>query len=136
MERKLDLETTLSYGNKTYVIVRHLLNWVDAVEYAKFMGGHLATIPDEATNVYLSTQVKAMGLGGAYIGLTDQDKEGVWVWQSGSTASYRKWAKGEPNSHDQDRRVEDHAVMRANGEWNDYMGYAHGHTIPFIVEIP
>lgn len=135
MERKAGSEVSLAFGSKQYVIYTDRMNWVEASAYAQYIGGHLATIPDEATNVYLATEMRRLGLTGAWIGLNDEKQEGVWVWQTGSTATYRNWARKEPNNRDRDRRGEDHAVLRSNGEWNDYMGYAHGHAIPFIVEL-
>lgn len=144
MQRLPEKETHFGHNGKNYAVINIPLNWVDAANYALFFGWRLATIPDEPTNVVMSVTLRQLGLGGAWIGLNDAAQEGVWVWHSGSTSPFRKWAKGEPNdSHKGKTRHskrnvhgEDHVVMRANGEWNDYMGYAHGHTLPFIIEMP
>ena len=79
-------------------------------------------------------------LGGPFIGGTDADKEGKWVWSDRTKMSYTKWKKDEPNNV----RGEHCAVVytRQNPNWNDIKcsvrqrfvckrNFFHGHTYYF-----
>ena len=54
-----------------------------------------------------------------WLGITDRRQEGTWLAIDDWTEiSYANWASVEPNNW----RNEDYAVMRPNGQWNDYSG--------------
>jgi hypothetical protein len=136
MENQFEKEINLEFGNKRFVIVRDKLIAKHASDYANFKGGCLATIPNEGTNVFLTVELQRAGISSAWIGLNDEGSEGEWVWESGVPYSYKNWASGAPNNRDHDSRGEDHVVLNSQGTWDDYMGYSHGYTFPFIVELP
>ena len=81
----------------------YLLNtnyWADAEAEAVALGGHLATVRNDAENTWLYTTFG--NYGGIsrtfYIGFTDQGHEGTWVWVSGEPVTYLHWDAGEPNN--------------------------------------
>ncbi|MGE3703762.1 MAG: lectin-like protein, partial [Vicinamibacterales bacterium] len=52
-----------------------------------------------------------------WIGFTDQDSEGNFVWSNGEPVVYTNWAPGEPNNAN---GIENYAEMLgSNGQWND-----------------
>ncbi len=55
----------------------------------------------------------------AWLGLTDEVKEGVFLWIDGTKPSYTNWNPGEPNNADGD---EHYGEMHPNGKWNDKEG--------------
>ncbi len=64
-----------------------------------------------------------------WLGLTDEVKEGVWVWEDGTPANFTRWWFWEPN----DWEGEDCAEFRPDGFWNDNDC---GQRIRFICEEP
>ena len=64
--------------------------------YANSLGGHLVAI-DGAAEQY---QLIAMFGGTEYlwIGLTDQQVEGVFLWTNGDPVNDTNWQVGEPNN--------------------------------------
>jgi hypothetical protein len=89
--------------------------WTNAEAQAVQLGGHLVTINDAAENAWV---LNTFGnYGGVprqlHIGLTDQGHEGVWVWTSGESATYRNWAPGEPNNGQGIFPNENYAMMYA-----------------------
>ena len=89
----------------------------DANARAAAEGAHLVTINDEAEEKWL------LGLFGNHlywIGLSDTEKEGEWVWQNGEPLIYKNWG----SKHSLPRSIlspeeKDNAVMTfVNGQWH------------------
>lgn len=58
-------------------------------------GGDLVTLDDDAEQAFVLEHVADMDR--FWLGLNDREAEMSWRWSSGSTASFRSWAEGEPN---------------------------------------
>ena len=56
--------------------------------------GDLASIPDQATNDFLTT----LSADKSWIGATDAALEGSWTWTDGTPWGYESWLEGEPNN--------------------------------------
>jgi hypothetical protein len=118
--------TNPATGNQ-YGLTAPGLSWTTAQAVAVANGGNLVTINNLTEQNWL---ISTFGNSLFWIGLTDQDTEGVWQWISGEPVTYTNWAPGEPNQFGN----EDYAVMNegALGSWNDLPNlYASG-----IVEKP
>lgn len=90
----LDFDT---YGGHDYYLL-DLATWLDAEAAAIELGGHLATIDDDAENTFVAGRFGALTEGrNLWIGLTDQAVEGTFVWTSGTPVSFTNWLGGEPN---------------------------------------
>ncbi len=95
----------------TYYLIRPT-TFQNAEAQAVTMGGHLATINDVTEyNWILDTISSYTDLSsGLWIGLNAVASPGNYVWTSGSTAAYRNWYYGMPNSNNNAG-----VVMSANG---------------------
>ena len=73
----------------------------------------LASITDEATNIFLTSLTKKRSWIGGYL---DSNKK--WKWTDGSTWGYTNWYPGEPNNlgGKQDKLIFN---PRGNGKWDD-----------------
>uniref|UniRef100_M9T1P0 Lectin-Cyl-1 n=1 Tax=Cylindrophis ruffus TaxID=186578 RepID=M9T1P0_CYLRU len=90
------------YNNYCYKYFSLLLNWNDAEIYCndQVMGGHLASIHDEAESFQLFQYLFQYPLifGNVWIGLRDPHKRRNWEWSDGSSFNYTSWNQGEPNN--------------------------------------
>ena len=89
----------------------------DVKDRAAAEGAHLVTINDEAEQKWL------LGFFGNHlywIGLSDAEKEGEWVWQNGEPVTYTNW--GDKHSFPRSTlspEEKDSAVMTfVNGQWH------------------
>jgi hypothetical protein len=129
----------------------HLLapgSWSNSEAEAVSLGGHLATINDQAEHDWVwSTFVSfippnppLLGDGGLWIGYTDSEafgaSEGNWRWISGETSGYTNWSPGEPNddvvSHDEDFAF---LWVLNNGQWFDADDAGSGNRVYGVVEV-
>jgi len=85
---------------------------------------HLTAITSEEENAFIAS----FGAHNWWIGLSDQQREGTFLWDSGEAFDYESWAPGEPNNLDN----EDHVVMWSGGGWNDDQG---NKLFPGIIEV-
>ncbi|MDB6029025.1 MAG: Lectin C-type domain protein [Verrucomicrobiales bacterium] len=107
----------------TYILLRSA-TWKKSEAQAVAMGGHLATVRNQAEEDWL---LQTFGrLGGAprllWIGLNDTANKFHFGWSSGESVSYTCWAKGEPNNVG---RGEDFVAIfypghDQGGKWNDW----------------
>ena len=97
------------------------LNWSQARAACQEWGGELATLAAKEANVAARGLANsACNKAAAWIGLTDQVKEGLWRWTDGSAPQFANWNGGEPNNSGN----EDYTQMLADGRWNDINGEA------------
>lgn len=75
-------------------------------------GGHLAHIPNAATNTLLRNSLTTTN---AYIGLSDEVTENLWRWDNNMPLTYTNWAAGEPNGGTNENFV----TMILAGTWVD-----------------
>jgi hypothetical protein len=102
---------------KYYAIVPISLPLPGARLLAEKHGAHLACINSQAERDFLLTVFGSqIGTSGAWIGLSDEQVEGTFIWDDGSPVTYTSWAPGEPNNFGND---EDGVVMYSSGLWND-----------------
>merc|ERR1711936_1433092 len=87
-----------NFGDSCYHNSGAAMNWNDAHEYCLEIGGYLVEIDAQEEEDWL------LGAFAVYdqdywIGLTDQEEEGEWIWaDSGYAPKYTAWAEGEPNN--------------------------------------
>jgi hypothetical protein len=70
-----------------------------------------------------------------WLGATDEEEEGVWVWANGEPWSFTNWELGEPNNchNGPDNCVPEHYLtfwQYDNSKWNDIIDA----DLPFICE--
>jgi hypothetical protein len=98
------------------------LTWEEAEAYAVGVGGHLVTINDQAEDDWLEATFTGENL---WIGFTDRDVEGTWVWSSGEPVTYTDWCPGQPDDW-QDVGGEDYGFMNpafcGGSGWDDAAG--------------
>ncbi len=84
-------------------------------KYGRVAGKRVVIIDDAGENQWVLDQANIFGMSTLWIGLTDLDQEGVWVWADGSTPDYLNWNGGEPNNAGN----EDCVQLYPSGAWND-----------------
>ncbi|MBL3702361.1 hypothetical protein GI582_06605 [Sulfitobacter sp. BDSS02] len=102
------------------------------------MSGYLATITSAAEQMFLNALNAAFTASSpahsgtyvtAWLGATDRDSEGNWIWENGEAFTYSNWASGEPNNY----WNEDYLMGWYSGDkWND--GWNSASLQKYVVE--
>lgn len=122
-----------TFRNHYYLAVKQSKTWNDAKVYAESLGGYLVTIADKEENDFVFTFAVTKGLTNAiWIGLTDEVKEGQFVWVTGESFTYKNWNTGEPNNSGDEDHVQMYLPPSNNpSKWNDAKKTL---LMPFVVE--
>ena len=116
-----------TYRGHKYFCSRFQKRWPEARKMAEDIGGYLAVIEDEEENRFIAS--KLMGTP-AYIGLSDEEKEGDFRWVNGADLKYTHWGDNQP---DDKNRAQDYVELYPDGRWEDqYMMRPR----EFVVEVP
>lgn len=118
-------ETTKhSFNGHFYQVYEESMTWTEAEDFCKNLGGHLVTITSAEENDFISEFIVGSDKNNCYwIGASDVDEEGDWVWVTGEEFTYTNWKKDEPNNQ---KKLEHYLEIYANtyediqvGQWND-----------------
>jgi serine/threonine protein kinase len=120
---EVPLDATLFEGNR-YKVFREELSWPEARKKCEALGGHLAVVKSEDENSFLLKQASAAGLDSVWLGATDEQVEGQWVWLDGTEMRYENWdalSYQQPNNHAGKGIPENCLLLRVDlgGAWWD-----------------
>ncbi|XP_053251363.1 collectin-10 [Podarcis raffonei] len=116
---------------KYYYIVQEEKSYKEALTHCRIRDGVLAMPKDEAANAVISDYVSQSGLFRVFIGLSDMENEGQFVYADRTPLqSYSNWKEGEPQDTS---GQEDCVEMLSTGQWNDTECH---HTMYFVCEFP
>ena len=94
-------------------------SWNESRSACLSLGADLSSVTSQAEHQFMMDHF--MNNQYYWIGYTDQEHEGKWIWSDGSSAKFTKWRKStyEPNN----KGNEDCACAQKkcpwNGDWND-----------------
>ena len=87
----------ITFQGSCYALFTQLLSWNDARAYCEAEGAQLVKIECAEENECIKNKYMKDGLD-FWIGLTDEQVEGVWMWSDGSELSgYINWATNQPS---------------------------------------
>lgn len=102
---------------KYYYIVQEEKNYREASAHCRIRDGILAMPKDEATNAVLADYVSNSGLYRVFIGVSDMEKEGQYMYADQTPLQdYSNWKEGEPQDPS---GQEDCVEMLSTGKWSD-----------------
>ena len=116
----------LEYNGHYYALFSTEKLWEDANAFCETYGGHLATVTDADEQNFMQSMVENFG-GTCWLGGSDYDSEGTWVWSTGEEWNYTNWASGEPNNSGN----QDYLAMFTSGKWDDNYNST---ELPFLCE--
>lgn len=112
-KKALSLKDVVNVGKKMFVSTGKKYNFEKGKSLCAKAGSVLASPRNEAENTALKDLVDPSSQ--AYIGISDAQTEGRFMYLSGGPLTYSNWKPGEPNNH----KNEDCAVIEDSGKWND-----------------
>ncbi|XP_048239843.1 perlucin-like [Haliotis rufescens] len=121
----------LRHGDSCYWISTTVASFAEAKTYCQYMQSHLARITSKVEDDFLRGHVRRRGKGTDYwLGATDMNVEGKWLWEGNKAMTYTNWDRNNPNN---DKGVENCLGLRKefNYKWNDYQCH---HRLNFICE--
>ncbi|XP_026103832.1 perlucin-like protein [Carassius auratus] len=105
----------ITYSHSSYYISSEWKNWTDSRQDCLQRGADLVIINNREEQEFITTITSGNIV---WIGLTDNNTEGVWKWVDGSTLTSRIWSFWRPNEPNSNVGDEDCAVSLYN--WADY----------------
>jgi len=106
----------VSHGGHWYALYRQSVTWAEAKKECEKLGGHLVTVTSQGESEFLVALTRKAG-GRCWVGLTDERKEGTFLWITGEKVTFTTWNKNEPNDFG---RGEDYAGYWGKHTWNDF----------------
>ncbi len=92
----------VEYRGHTYALTRYRYTFQGAQDMAERFGGHLVTVDDRGENIMLTSEFRDQHNDHAvWIGFSDLDKEGKFVWEDGSSGGvfgYSNWGDWQPDN--------------------------------------
>jgi hypothetical protein len=82
-----------SANQHLYLYVKQRKTWHEARDYCASLGGHLVTIQAPSENRFVYDLATDNVQVGTWLGASDEEKEGTWVWVTGEPWNYSNWLR-------------------------------------------
>ncbi|XP_033972912.1 lactose-binding lectin l-2-like [Trematomus bernacchii] len=107
-----------SFNNRCYKYIATHFTWADAEFHCVSEGANLVSIHSQGEDNFVKSLIKNYNPSGGWtwIGLSDTQKEGSWMWSDGCAAKFFSWSSGEPNNY---QGIEDCGHFNYH-KWNDF----------------
>ena len=89
------------------------LSWSGGKTHCESLGGYLTVVTSEAEAAFIAGLCDGRYL---FLGASDAEEEGNWVWVDGSPWEYTFWMDGQPNNYG---GTEDYLATYSKGRWVD-----------------
>ena len=105
------------FGDSAYRVYYENVSWDRARRRCAELGGHLAVVDSKAEDEFLASISRSH----VWLGATDEETEGEWLWLDGSRLTYSNWDAGEPNNAagPEAPEGEDYLMLSRYAKWND-----------------
>uniref|UniRef100_A0A3P9JZL0 C-type lectin domain-containing protein n=1 Tax=Oryzias latipes TaxID=8090 RepID=A0A3P9JZL0_ORYLA len=119
-----------SYGDRCYKYVATPMTWGNAELHCVSQNANLVSVHSVEEEAFVKMLIQNFDPAEApnWIGLSDAQEEGGWMWSDGSKVDFQAWLTGEPNNS----HGNEHCGTTNWGttkEWNDHRcTYTH----PFV----
>jgi hypothetical protein len=80
-----------------YLFCETVRQWPEARNLCQGYGYALVTVDDAQEDLWIAGQMASVGIGEVWLGASDGQTEGVFVWIDGSPVLYANWREDEPN---------------------------------------
>ena len=89
-----------SFNNRCYKYIATDMDWADAELHCVSEGANLVSVHSKGEDHFVKSLIKNYDPteGYTWIGLSDTQKEGRWMWSDGSAVNFVSWSSGEPNN--------------------------------------
>ncbi|XP_030003829.1 lactose-binding lectin l-2-like [Sphaeramia orbicularis] len=110
-----------NFNGRCYKYVATLMTWADAELHCVSQRANLVSIHSLEEHNFVKSLIQNFdhAQGHTWIGLSDTQKEGAWMWSDGCSVGYLLWDNGQPDNY---KGIE-HCGVKNFGEnlkWNDY----------------
>ncbi|XP_023268088.1 lactose-binding lectin l-2-like [Seriola lalandi dorsalis] len=109
-----------SFNGRCYKYLSTRMSWADAELHCVSEGANLVSIHSLEEEGFVKSLIKNFdpAQGPTWIGLSDTQKEGSWMWSDGSAVNFELWGAGQPDDY---RGMEDcvHDSYGNDLKWND-----------------
>lgn len=133
----------IEYQGHTYLPTPAPMSWQAARVWADQHCGYLVSFGSREESDWVRQNVGSLGPTDFWIGLSDSEAEGIWLWESGEPVGFTDWKRGEPNNFPSSPSGEDFAAADAwsadGSGWVDWPSPVYGGQPVLkygIVEIP
>jgi len=113
-------DDAIEFRGKSYKVFAQQLSWHQARAKCRELGGHLAVAKSDEENRFLISLIKRRGVDVVWLGATDEQVEGQWVWVDGTPMRYTNWSAvgHQPNNK---QGAEHYLIMMLSqgGMWSD-----------------
>ncbi|XP_059211320.1 ladderlectin-like [Centropristis striata] len=106
-------------NGRCFLYVKQLMNWAQAERNCQSMGANLASVHQALEQDEIQRMVTDITNGhpDTWIGGSDAEMEGVWLWSDGTPFRFSYWCSGEPNNQGNEHCLE--MNFGDNKCWND-----------------
>ncbi|XP_033724612.1 echinoidin-like [Pecten maximus] len=115
-----------SFEDQCYLFeIHHHQDWAHANNDCQAKGGHLLTIHSSKEQNFIMSTLGSLNFAGngVWLGLTDQNTEGTFIWADGSPVDFTYWASGQPAGLGGIAAAQEDCTLmkyRDSGHWHDY----------------